>query len=122
MVDPSLTNHDLKTPDFKVSTRYFDVEKASEWGRLGECDDYFWKTPKELINDTTPQQTEKKENASSEESKVSDASDESVFKDRDWSRMDSLACYKQKPETTQRLAGGQETKKKCAETDNLFDR
>ena len=26
MTDPSLTNHDLKTPDFKVSTRYFNVE------------------------------------------------------------------------------------------------
>jgi hypothetical protein len=47
MVDPSLTNNDLKTPDFKVSTRYFDVENAPKWGRLGECDDYFWKTPQE---------------------------------------------------------------------------
>ena len=47
MVDPSLTNHDLKTPDFKVSTRYFDVESSPKWGRLGECDDYFWKTPNE---------------------------------------------------------------------------
>jgi hypothetical protein len=50
MVDPSLTNHDLKTPDFKVSTRYFDVERASEWGRLGECDDYFWRTPNEKMH------------------------------------------------------------------------
>jgi hypothetical protein len=47
MIDPSLTNNDLKTPDFKVSTRYFDVESAPKWGRLGECDDYFWKTPNE---------------------------------------------------------------------------
>jgi len=47
MVDPSLTNNDLKTPDFKVSTRYFDSEKTLKWGRLGECDDYFWKTPNE---------------------------------------------------------------------------
>ena len=47
MCDPSLTNHDLKTPDFKVSTRYFDVEHAPKWGRLGEQDDYFWKTPNE---------------------------------------------------------------------------
>ena len=51
MVDPSLTNHNLKTPDFKVSTRYFDVEKASEWGRLGECDDYFWRTPNEKMHE-----------------------------------------------------------------------
>jgi len=47
MVDPSLTNQNLKTPDFKVSTRYFDVEHAPKWGRLGECDDYFWKTKTE---------------------------------------------------------------------------
>jgi hypothetical protein len=47
MVDPSLSYHNLKTPDFKVSTRYFDVEHAPKWGRLGECDDYFWKTPNE---------------------------------------------------------------------------
>ena len=47
MCDPSLTNHDLKTPDFKVSTRYFDVEHAPKWGRLGEQDDYFWQTPNE---------------------------------------------------------------------------
>ena len=53
MVDPSLTNHDLKTPDFKVSTRYFNVEHAPKWGRLGETDDYFWKTPNET---TTPKE------------------------------------------------------------------
>jgi hypothetical protein len=49
MCDPSLTNHDLKTPDFKVSTRMFDVEHAPKWGRLGEQDDYFWKTPNETV-------------------------------------------------------------------------
>jgi len=49
MCDPSLTHHELKTPDFKVSTRYFDSEKALKWGRLGECDDYFWKTPNESV-------------------------------------------------------------------------
>ena len=48
MTDPSLSNHDLKTPDFKVSTRYFNVEHVPKWGRLGEVDDYFWKTPKEV--------------------------------------------------------------------------
>ena len=47
MVDPSLSYHNLKTPDFKVSTRYFDVEHAPKWGRLGEQDDYFWQTPNE---------------------------------------------------------------------------
>jgi len=48
MTDPSLSNHDLKTPDFKVSTRYFNVEHVPKWGRLGEVDDYFWKTPNEI--------------------------------------------------------------------------
>ena len=51
MSDPSLTYHDLKQPDFKVSTRYFDVEAAPKWGRLGEQDDYFWKTPNEKVNE-----------------------------------------------------------------------
>ena len=48
MTDPSLSNHNLKTPDFKVSTRYFNVEHVPKWGRLGEVDDYFWKTPNEV--------------------------------------------------------------------------
>jgi hypothetical protein len=51
MVDPSLTYHDLKTPDFKVSTRYFEVETVPKWGRLGESDEYFWKTPNELASE-----------------------------------------------------------------------
>lgn len=50
MTDPSLSNHNLKTPDFKVSTRYFNVEHVPKWGRLGEVDDYFWKTPNEQQN------------------------------------------------------------------------
>ena len=49
MVDPSLSNHNLKTPDFKVSTRYFEVENNLKWGRLGESDDYFWTTPNEVV-------------------------------------------------------------------------
>jgi len=31
-----------------VSTRYFNVEHVPKWGRLGEVDDYFWKTPNEV--------------------------------------------------------------------------
>ena len=50
MVDPSLTNNELKTPDFKVSSRYFNVEHAPKWGRLGETNDYFWLTPNEKDN------------------------------------------------------------------------
>jgi len=47
MTDPSLSYAKLKTPDFKVATRYIDVEYAPNWGRLGENDSYFWKTPEE---------------------------------------------------------------------------
>lgn len=47
MTDPSLSYMELKEPDFKVATRYVDVEHVPNWGRLGEQDDYFWETPEE---------------------------------------------------------------------------
>ena len=43
----SMTPQDVKIPDFKVSTRIFEVENDVNWGRLGDCDDYFWTTPDE---------------------------------------------------------------------------
>ena len=39
-----------KTPDFKVSTQYFQVENGIEWGRLGDTDEYFWETTEEKQN------------------------------------------------------------------------
>ena len=45
--DISLTPQDVKTPDFKVSTEWYQVENGVHWGRLGDCDDYFWTTPEE---------------------------------------------------------------------------
>ena len=42
-----MTPQDVKIPDFKVSTRIFEVENDVNWGRLGDCDDYFWTTPDE---------------------------------------------------------------------------
>ena len=45
--DISLTPQEAKVPDFKVSTEYYQVEIGVKWGRLGDCDDYFWKTPDE---------------------------------------------------------------------------
>ena len=45
--DTSMTPENVKTPDFKVSTRIFEVENDVNWGRLGDCDDYFWTTPDE---------------------------------------------------------------------------
>ena len=33
--DNSLTPVDVKTPDFKVSTQYYQVENGVHWGRLG---------------------------------------------------------------------------------------
>ena len=49
--DTSMTPENVKTPDFKVSTRIFEVENDVNWGRLGDCDDYFWTTPDEREND-----------------------------------------------------------------------
>ena len=45
--DISLTPQEPKIPNFKVSTRYFQVENGIDWGRLGDTDEYFWKTPEE---------------------------------------------------------------------------
>ena len=45
--DTSMTPQNVKIPDFKVSTRIFEVENDVNWGRLGDCDDYFWTTPDE---------------------------------------------------------------------------
>lgn len=45
--DLSLTPEEVQTPDFKVSTRYYEVEKDKDWGRLGDTEEYFWKTKNE---------------------------------------------------------------------------
>ena len=45
--DTSMTPDPVNTPDFKVSTRIFEVENDVNWGRIGDCDDYFWTTPDE---------------------------------------------------------------------------
>ncbi len=45
--DISLTPNEAKIPDFKVSTEYYQVENGVKWGRLGDCEDYFWTTPEE---------------------------------------------------------------------------
>ena len=45
--DISMTPQEPKVPDFKVSTQFYQVENGVEWGRLGDCDDYFWTTPEE---------------------------------------------------------------------------
>jgi hypothetical protein len=51
IVDPSLSPETLKTPDFLVSTRYFNVEYPNaKWGRLGEAEEYFWETKTEKQN------------------------------------------------------------------------
>ena len=41
--DNSLTPQKPKMPDFKVSTKYYQVESGYEY-RLGDTDEYFWKT------------------------------------------------------------------------------
>ena len=42
--DLSLTPEEPLTPDFKVSTIVYQVENGTDWGRLGDTDDYFWET------------------------------------------------------------------------------
>jgi len=53
--DVSLTPQEPKTPDFKVSTEYYQVENGIKWGRLGDTDEYFWKTPEEIMSDIDDQ-------------------------------------------------------------------
>jgi len=45
--DLSITPETPKTPDFKVSTHIFQVENGIRWGRLGDTNEYFWKTTQE---------------------------------------------------------------------------
>ena len=45
--DLSITPETPLVPDFKVSTRYFQVENGIRWGRLGDCEEYFWETESE---------------------------------------------------------------------------
>jgi len=50
--DNSLTPDDPKTPDFKVSTEYYQVENGYDRMGLGDQDSYFWKTSQERLNTT----------------------------------------------------------------------
>jgi hypothetical protein len=45
--DLSITPETPKIPDFKVSTKYYQVENGTKWGRLGKTDEYFWETESE---------------------------------------------------------------------------
>jgi len=51
--DNSLTPENPLTPDFKVSTEYYQVENGYERMGLGDQDSYFWKTSKERLNNST---------------------------------------------------------------------
>ena len=46
----SRTPEQVKNPDFKVSTHFYQVETGLDWGRLGDTDEYFWQTPEEKEN------------------------------------------------------------------------
>ena len=48
--DLSITPETPLMPDFKVSTRYYQVENGVRWGRLGDTDEYFWETGNERGN------------------------------------------------------------------------
>ena len=49
-VKDELTPTNAKTPDFKVSTQYFEVENNISWGTLGDTDEYFYQTIEEKHN------------------------------------------------------------------------
>ena len=51
--DNSLTPEVPKTPDFKVSTVYYQVENGHDRDGLGNDENYFWKTAKETKLDTS---------------------------------------------------------------------
>ena len=53
--DNSLTPKDPKTPDFKVSTQYYQVEAGYDLDGLGKEENYFWKTAKEREEVSEPQ-------------------------------------------------------------------
>ena len=55
LYDLSLTPEDPTFPDFKVSTIEYEVEGGTDWGRLGDTDNYFWETNAErkLRTETT---------------------------------------------------------------------
>jgi len=53
--DNSLTPVEPKMPDFKVSTRYYQVENGFERLGMGREDEYFWKTAKE--RDSNPEKS-----------------------------------------------------------------
>jgi hypothetical protein len=119
MVDPSLTNHNLKTPDFKVSTRYFECEGSLKWGRLGECDDYFWKTPTEKVADEETQSKEKTIDSVSvrkvSHETTSDFMDENFYRDN----LAGFAGNGEKQEADQRLV--EQKNKDQASTKIRFD-
>ena len=55
LYDLSLTPEEPTFPDFKVSTIEYEVEGGTDWGRLGDTDNYFWETNAErkLRTETT---------------------------------------------------------------------
>ena len=55
--DNSLTPPEPKTPDFKVSTEYYQVEHGYDNLGLGDQEEYFWKTQKdrEVMSDIDDQ-------------------------------------------------------------------
>ena len=50
LYSPSRTPDEVKTPDFKISTKFYRTEIDIKWGRLGDTDEYFWQTPEEKQN------------------------------------------------------------------------
>ena len=47
--DNSLTPAEPLTPDFKVNTRYYEVENENKLERFGDSEEYFYKSKKKVM-------------------------------------------------------------------------
>jgi hypothetical protein len=93
-----------------------------KWGRLGECDDYFWKTPTEKVADEETQGKEKTIDSVS----TREVPDETTvnFMAEDFCRDDlvGFAGGRKKQETDQRLDEQKNKGETCSKDEFQFDR
>jgi hypothetical protein len=120
--DPSLTPEQLKTPDFKVSTRYFNVEKAPKWGRLGDQDDYFWQTPTEKLAHEKVQSTKKDINGPFAQRSPYETPFSFVDPSTYWNNLPGVTSSSEKQKANQRLDEQKNKEEKGSKADFEFDR
>jgi hypothetical protein len=120
--DPSLTPEQLKTPDFKVSTRYFDVEHAPKWGRLGDQDDYFWQTPTEKKVYEKTQGTEKSTDSAASQRSPYETPFSFVDSNTYWDNLPCITSGGKKQKANKRLDEQENKKETGSKVEFEFDR